>query len=119
MPQYGSTILLLFILFSCVYKKHIRDWWWFRFGAISFVVSVVLVGLSYGISVFSRAFATSPALVLVKLLSNLALIGALAGLVMACIKYAEDESEYLRCLKCGHILKGLSEPRCPECGQKI
>lgn len=25
----------------------------------------------------------------------------------------------LRCLKCGHILKGLTEPRCPECGERI
>jgi len=26
---------------------------------------------------------------------------------------------YLRCLKCRYILKGLSEPRCPECGTPI
>ena len=26
---------------------------------------------------------------------------------------------YTRCGGCGHILKGLSEPRCPECGLKI
>ena len=26
---------------------------------------------------------------------------------------------HLHCLKCGYILKGLSEPRCPECGQRI
>ncbi len=24
-----------------------------------------------------------------------------------------------RCRKCGHILRGLSEPRCPECGTEI
>lgn len=24
-----------------------------------------------------------------------------------------------RCRKCGHILRGLSEPRCPECGEPI
>lgn len=24
-----------------------------------------------------------------------------------------------RCRKCHHILRGLSEPRCPECGEKI
>jgi hypothetical protein len=29
------------------------------------------------------------------------------------------DTEYLRCLKCGYILKGLSEPRCPECGERI
>jgi hypothetical protein len=24
-----------------------------------------------------------------------------------------------RCRKCRHILRGLSEPRCPECGERI
>ena len=24
-----------------------------------------------------------------------------------------------RCRKCGYILRGISEPRCPECGEKI
>ena len=24
-----------------------------------------------------------------------------------------------RCRKCGYILRGLSEPRCPECGERI
>jgi hypothetical protein len=24
-----------------------------------------------------------------------------------------------RCRKCAHILRGLSEPRCPECGEWI
>lgn len=27
--------------------------------------------------------------------------------------------EYTRCRKCRHILNGLSEPRCPECGEPI
>ena len=24
-----------------------------------------------------------------------------------------------RCRKCGYILRGISEPRCPECGERI
>ncbi len=24
-----------------------------------------------------------------------------------------------RCRKCSHILRGLTEPRCPECGERI
>ena len=24
-----------------------------------------------------------------------------------------------RCRKCGYILRGISEPRCPECGEQI
>jgi hypothetical protein len=30
--------------------------------------------------------------------------------------YAE---EYTRCRRCKHILSGLFEPRCPECGERI
>ncbi len=32
-------------------------------------------------------------------------------------RYCNDR--VLRCLHCGYILKGLTEPRCPECGTKI
>ena len=32
-------------------------------------------------------------------------------------RYSRDG--YLRCLGCGHILQGLSEPRCTECGRAI
>ena len=121
--QYGTTVLLLFILFSCVYKKHVRDWWWFKFGAASFVVGVAFAALAQIVPVFvpgTGPFTSgNPAYVVVDLLADLAIIGALAGMIMACIKHAEDESEYLRCLKCGHILKGLTEPRCPECGRQI
>ena len=46
MPEYGSTILLLFILFSCVYKKHVRDWWWFKLGVVSFLVHLAIQGIT-------------------------------------------------------------------------
>jgi len=26
---------------------------------------------------------------------------------------------HTRCRKCGHILRGITEPRCPECGERI
>ncbi|MCH8854208.1 MAG: hypothetical protein IID41_16390, partial [Planctomycetes bacterium] len=113
MPEYGLTILLLFILFSCVYKKHVRDWWWFRFGVISFLVYLA----SHGLDVFANSFGfvVPPPMLsrLVVLLLSLSIVAALGGLVMACTKDAEEDSEHLRCLKCGYILKGLSEPRCP------
>jgi uncharacterized paraquat-inducible protein A len=34
-------------------------------------------------------------------------------------KRHEWSDGHLHCLKCGYILKGLSEPRCPECGERI
>ena len=49
-------------------------------------------------------------------------IGATAILVYGIITYRwgprllDNET---RCRRCGYILKGISEPRCPECGEKI
>jgi hypothetical protein len=31
-------------------------------------------------------------------------------------KHIDSET---RCRKCGYILRGISEPRCPECGERI
>ena len=31
----------------------------------------------------------------------------------------EKKDDHTRCGKCGYILKGLTEPRCSECGEKI
>ena len=38
------------------------------------------------------------------------------GIILWQERRIDDE---LRCRKCRHILRGLSEPRCPECGQHI
>ena len=36
------------------------------------------------------------------------------------IVYTQQRGDYeTRCRKCKYILKGLSEPRCPECGEPI
>lgn len=29
------------------------------------------------------------------------------------------EAPETRCRKCGYMLRGISEPRCPECGERI
>ena len=48
------------------------------------------------------------------LLTGVACIGWV--LVTVCEKRGDGE---LRCRRCGHVLRGLSEPRCPECGEAI
>jgi len=39
------------------------------------------------------------------------------------IRYYHPNRQFLdgetRCRKCGYILRGISEPRCPECGERI
>lgn len=48
----------------------------------------------------------------------------LAGFVfshfLAAVLYGDkDPDAETRCSKCGYILRGITEPRCPECGEKI
>lgn len=43
---------------------------------------------------------------------------AIVGWVLTTITAGRRDSE-TRCRACGHILRGLSEPRCPECGEPI
>lgn len=45
-------------------------------------------------------------------------IAACVGWVLITLTEAFSFGE-LRCRKCRYILKGLSEPRCPECGTPI
>ena len=45
-------------------------------------------------------------------------IAACVGWVLVTLTEAFSIGE-LRCRKCHYILKGLSEPRCPECGTPI
>lgn len=40
------------------------------------------------------------------------------GWVLTCWTYHRGDDE-TRCRKCRHILRGLTEPRCPECGESI
>ncbi len=107
MPEYTSTLLLAFILTSCFYKKHIKDWWWFKLGLIFYLAGTVAYVLSPGL--YS----------IILLIYYAALTTSGVSFVVACFKDARKDIEHLRCLKCGYILKGLSEPRCPECGQRI
>jgi hypothetical protein len=44
---------------------------------------------------------------------------ALGLLTWALLRRRDRLDGYLHCFKCGYILKGLSEPRCPECGERI
>ncbi len=110
MPEYTSTLLLLFILASCFYKKHIKDWRWFQYGLYAFVLSIVANilpgrgGVMYTISVF---------------VNYGAVVASGVAFAVACFRDVRRDLEHIHCLKCGYILKGLTEPRCPECGERI
>ncbi|MBN1343425.1 MAG: hypothetical protein JXQ73_12130 [Phycisphaerae bacterium] len=40
------------------------------------------------------------------------------GLLTRYLGAMRDDNE-TRCRKCGYILRGITEPRCPECGERI
>ena len=57
-----------------------------------------------------------------------ALINYLPAILVALIAYGvltrfvgggRAHRDETRCRKCGYILRGISEPRCPECGERI
>ena len=60
-----------------------------------------------------------PAIVLTLLL--LATLPMVVGVLTFALfrRGRERDDGYLHCLNCNYILKGLSEPRCPECGERI
>ena len=120
MPEYATTLLLLFILVTCFYNRHIRDWRWFRGGAAAFGSAVALGAIWES----SRQWGFPPVLGawqhgLFQLMYSAGLITAGVGFVIASTRECRGTAQELRCLKCGYILKGLSQPRCPECGQAI
>jgi len=39
--------------------------------------------------------------------------------VTAVIRTRREFDSETRCRKCGHVLRGITEPRCPECGERI
>ncbi len=47
-------------------------------------------------------------------------IGIPAGVVvLVVLQTRKQRDRETRCRKCGYILRGISEPRCPECGERI
>jgi len=42
-----------------------------------------------------------------------------AGALFVLIWHLKKRDRETRCRKCGYILRGITEPRCPECGERI
>ena len=58
-----------------------------------------------------------PALIVIDLLP--AILVAAVSYTLATLHAQTDELEDgPRCRRCGYILRGLTEPRCPECGER-
>ena len=47
------------------------------------------------------------------------LIALIAYAILSRFFAAERRDSETRCRKCGYILRGITEPRCSECGERI
>ena len=84
-------------------------------GGIAAVAFYVVVGAA----VMSRAGRTGGA-ALVVFLCVAFLVGPFVASVLTHVLTPRAvNDEHTRCGKCGYILKGLTEPRCSECGERI
>ena len=45
-------------------------------------------------------------------------LSACVGWVL-CVVIGLRADQYTRCRKCRYVLRGITEPRCPECGEPI
>lgn len=58
--------------------------------------------------------------IIVLFICGALLVGPLvASLLTYALCPREKKDGHTRCGKCGYILKGLTEPRCSECGERI
>ncbi len=89
---------------------------------LTIVITLVLTGLAvalWGAEAFDYYIRRQ------RGLSDVIVLGLVMLPLCACVGWtlctiiAIRTDEYTRCRKCRHILRGISEPRCPECGEHI
>ena len=94
---------------------------WFWRAAIA-----VIVGFAGGLGLSGAAYAfLAPrnmpfliALSIARSIVPLIITVCVYGLLTA--RYGpKTHDRETRCRKCGYILRGITEPRCPECGERI
>lgn len=113
MPEHTAAILLAFFLAVCFYPRPIRDGRLFRIALGVFLATLalpVLAGLLEAVGIWAGRMVV---------LRDAGLFATVVLVLMSCLRTVRYDSEHLRCPDCGYILKGLAEPRCPECGRQI
>jgi hypothetical protein len=102
---------------------------WFWRGAIAVGVGSFYGGLSISVledmherfsDSFFMAFLNVRAAETVSWFVPVALLAVTAfGLLTRYFGPQASPDRETRCRKCGYILRGITEPRCPECGERI
>ncbi len=90
------------------------------------IVSVIVGGIAgyavyrLGTVVISRSGGPAQRWFVMFFLLSIFSTGPIVATVLAhVLTPRETKGGHTRCGKCGYILKGLTEPRCSECGERI
>ncbi len=85
------------------------------------IVSVFVGGFAGAgfVFVLNRGGGATQGWFVMFLLSMLLTGPAVATVLAHVLTPREPKDGHTRCGKCGYILKGLTEPRCSECGERI
>ncbi|UCG16144.1 MAG: hypothetical protein JSV19_12700 [Phycisphaerales bacterium] len=98
---------------------------WFWRAAIAVIVGFAgSLALSVATYAFLTAFVAPPN---TSFLIGLSITRSIVPLIIAVCVYGLLTARYgpkahdreTRCRECGYILRGITEPRCPECGERI
>ena len=96
---------------------------WFWRGAIAVGAGLLCYGLWYLMWLWGgkhlQMIPWPPLLIVVQLTSPIIIPVVVYGLLT--YRYGPQAvlERETRCRKCQYILKGITEPRCPECGERI
>jgi hypothetical protein len=98
---------------------------WFWRGAIAFIFSVSCVSI-LGIAIMAMHFAKVLPLSSwwIQMIFDLTALATSPTTGILCWTYVTRKwppphERETRCRKCGYILRGISEPKCSECGEVI
>ena len=88
------------------------------------IVSVVAGGIAgfavyAGFMEFGWPYARGKVFAVVFFLATFSAGPIVATVLAHVLTPSETKDGHTRCGKCGYILKGLTEPRCSECGERI
>jgi len=103
-------------------KSIFRQWYWRFCGgiAVGYIGACIFVAFTFILEFLRPGFATN-FIIYVLYMPVLGIPSTMMGILAFMWlnrRFAFSDNE-TRCRKCGYILKGITEPRCSECGERI
>jgi len=120
-PAYVAIAITIFLLVSCIYRKHIQRRVVFFWAMGLFIGSLVIIEVAIRLHPdrFRTAGAPLPGSVFFDWLANLGnwiMYASLPVFVLACTGHSRA---FAQCSQCGYDLTGNKSGICPECGANL